>query len=221
MSHPTLFSQLEITSEKNILIQGLPSSIEKQFIKLSYSKNVTPLLRIKRIDFAMVFAVNANQLRNIMNEVIPHLSENGKLWVACPKPTSKIVSDLTRECNWDILAHNNFQLANQITLDNVWSASRFQRIAGATTLVSTPIENKKIELKGVDFDKNLIVPPAALEKILTRHKKARDLFQNLSVINQKEYVQWIEGAKREDTKNRRSEATVEKLLAGKKNPSEK
>lgn len=221
MSQPTLFEQLEIISEKNILIQGLPSSIEKQFIKLSYSKNVTPLLRIKKIDFALVFAVNANQLRSIMNEVIPHLRENGKLWIACPKPTSKIVSDLTRECNWDVLAQNNFQMVNQITLDHVWSASRFQRIEGAEIPVIIPVEAKKIELKGVDFDKNLIVPPAALEKIFTRHKKAREFFQNLSETNKKEYVEWIEGAKREDTKNRRLEATVEKLLAGKKNPSEK
>ncbi len=217
MLQQSLFEQLEITSEKNILIQGLPSSIEKQFIKLSYSKNVTPLLRIKRIDFAMVFAVNGNQLRNILNEVFPHLNEKGKLWIACPKPTSKIVSDLTRESNWEILANNNYQLVTQITLDNVWSASRFHKIEGVPKL----IETKKIELKGVDFDKNLIVPPAVLERIFTRHKKARDCFQNLSETNQKEYVEWIEGAKREDTKNRRLEATVEKLLAGKKNPSEK
>jgi uncharacterized protein YdeI (YjbR/CyaY-like superfamily) len=67
----------------------------------------------------------------------------------------------------------------------------------------------------------LIVPPTELEKIFTRHKKAREFFQALSFTNQKEYVSWIEGAKRDETRTRRLEATVEKLLAGKKNPSEK
>ena len=63
MSHQSLFEKLELKDERNLLIQGLPSSIEKQFIKLSYSKNVTPLLKLKKIDFALVFAINVNQLK--------------------------------------------------------------------------------------------------------------------------------------------------------------
>ena len=38
----SLFEKLELSEDKNLLIQGLPSSIEKQFAKLSYAKNVTP-----------------------------------------------------------------------------------------------------------------------------------------------------------------------------------
>ncbi len=211
----SLFEKLEITSEKNFLIQGLPSSIEKQFIKLSYSKNVTPLLRMKKIDFALVFAINCNQFNSILNEVIPNLSAEGKLWVAYPKATSKISSDLNRDCNWQILVQNNFQSVCEVTLDHCWSALRFVRNAPAI------VEAKKIEVRGVDFDKNLVVPPAELEKMFTAHKSAREVFQNLSTIHQKEYVEWIEGAKRLDTKTRRLEATVEKLLAGKKSPMEK
>ena len=61
MSNQTLFEKLELVDEKNLLIQGLPSGIEKQFVKLSYAKNVTPLLKTKKVDFALVFAVNQNQ----------------------------------------------------------------------------------------------------------------------------------------------------------------
>ena len=53
-----ILEKLELRDEKNILIQGLPSSIEKQFVKLSFSKNVTPLLKMRKIDFALVFAVS-------------------------------------------------------------------------------------------------------------------------------------------------------------------
>ena len=48
----TLFEKLQLEDEKNLLIQGLPSTIEKQFSKLSFSKNVTPLLKTRKIDFA-------------------------------------------------------------------------------------------------------------------------------------------------------------------------
>jgi hypothetical protein len=220
MSNQNLFEKLQIGNEKNLLIQGLPSSIEKQFIKLSYSKNVTPLLKVKKIDFALVFAINTNQLNNILKEVIPCLNAEGKLWVAFPKATSKISSDLNRECNWEVLCQNHYENIEQITLDHVWSATRFKK-AQVVAAVEECESKKAVDIKAVDFDKNLVVAPVELQKIFTRHKKARDVFQNLSAINQKEFVEWIEGAKRQDTRTRRLEATVEKLLAGKKTPSEK
>src|SRR3954469_13818810 len=102
MLQQNLLEKLQITNQKNFLIQGLPSSIEKQFIKLSYAKNVTPLLKIKKIDFALVFAINGNQLNGILKEVLPILNKDGKLWVAYPKSASKIASDLNRDSNWEI-----------------------------------------------------------------------------------------------------------------------
>jgi hypothetical protein len=221
MCQQSLFEKLEISNEKNFLIQGLPSSIEKQFIKLSYSKNVTPLLKIKKIDFALVFAINCTQLNNILKDVLPILNKEGKLWIAFPKSTSKIASDLNRDCSWQILTSNNFISACEVTLDHVWSALRFERAEPVAPVVEKVTETKKIEVKRVDFDKKLVVTPAELEKIFTAHKKAREVFQNLSASNQQEYVEWIEGAKRQDTRTRRLEATVEKLLAGKKSPLEK
>ncbi len=221
MSHESLFDKLLLKDEKNLLIQGLPSSIEKQFVKLSYSKNVTPLLRTRRIDFALVFAINVNQLNGILSEVLPALQPEAKLWIAYPKSTSKISSDLNRDCSWEVLTANGFEGVVQVPLDHVWSAFRFKKSAEFTARISDCEEVKSVGIKGVDFDKNLIVPSTDLEKIFSRHKNAREVFQALSISNQKEYVTWIEGAKREETKARRLEATVEKLLAGKKNPSEK
>ena len=48
----TLLEKLQLKDERNLLIQGLPSSIEKQFVKLAFAKNLTPLLKSRRIDFA-------------------------------------------------------------------------------------------------------------------------------------------------------------------------
>ncbi|MCY7421036.1 MAG: YdeI/OmpD-associated family protein [Chitinophagaceae bacterium] len=220
MSHQSLFEKLELKDERNLLIQGLPSSIEKQFIKLSYSKNVTPLLKLKKIDFALVFAINVNQLNGILREVIPALHKEGKLWVAYPKTTSKISSDLNRDCSWSVLTQNQYETIVQVALDHVWSALQFKKtdqISAAAALA----DEAPVELVEEEFDKQISVLPSGLEKIFTRHKKARDFFQNLSVTNQNEFVTWIEGAKKEDTRKRRLEATVEKLLAGKKSPSEK
>ena len=122
-----LLEKLELHDEKNILIQGLPSSIEKQFVKLSFAKNVTPLLKIRKIDFALVFAVNENQLSGIMREVLPALHPQAKFWVAYPKITSKIVTDLNRSCSWDCVRCGGFESTQEVALDHVWVAMRFDR----------------------------------------------------------------------------------------------
>ena len=85
-----MLEKLQLTDERNLLIQGLPSSIEKQFVKLAFAKNLTPLLKSKKIDFALVFAINEQQLGAIVREVLPALGPDGKFWVAYPKPGSKI-----------------------------------------------------------------------------------------------------------------------------------
>lgn len=130
----TMFEKLQLTEEKNLLIQGLPSSIEKQFSKVSFAKNVTPLLKSKGIEFALVFAINQNQLNGILKEVLPALDEDCKLWVAYPKTASKIVSDLNRDCSWKMLSQSGFESEEQVTLDHVWTAMRFKKPEQVTAL---------------------------------------------------------------------------------------
>ena|SRR5206468_3353982 len=121
----TIFEKLQMADEKNLLIQGLPSSIEKQFNKLSFAKNVTPLLKSRKIDFALVFVVNENQLNGILSEVLPALKMDSKFWIAYPKATSKIVTDLNRRGSWDQLLLAGYESTIKVELDHVWSASQF------------------------------------------------------------------------------------------------
>lgn len=221
MSNQTLFEKLQLKDEKNLLIQGLPSAIEKQFAKLTYAKNVTPLLKSKKLDFALVFALSQNQLNNVLKEVFPALHDDTKLWVAYPKTASKIVSDLNRDCSWEFLTSREYECVRQVTLDHVWSAMRFKKSDKIPNRSRAFSEIKSSELNGIDFEKRLVVPPVELGKLFTKHKEAQEFFSSLSFTNQKEYVSWIQGAKKDETRKRRLETALEKLLAGKKNPSEK
>ncbi len=225
MSNQSLFEKLELKDEKTLLIQGVPSSIEKQFAKLTYAKNVTPLLKSKKVEFALVFAINQNQLNNVLKEVFPALNGASKLWVAYPKQTSKIVSDLNRDCSWAYLTQNAFEGSDVIEVDNVWTAMRFKKSEELAAKLKAINDAKppvvQTIIPPIDFGKNLIIPPAELEKVFAKHKKAKDFFTSLSVTNQKEYVNWLESAKRKDVKERRLDAVLEKLNAGKKSPLDK
>jgi len=148
---PTLFEKLQLKDEKNLLIQGLPSTIEKQFAKLSFAKNVTPLIKIRKIDFALVFALNQSQLNGILSEVIPALQPEAKLWIAFPKLTSKIVSDLNRHCTWQYLIKNGFETGEQVVLDYVWNALLFKKSYPSGDKIKAPkpgvFSNKKKALQ--------------------------------------------------------------------------
>jgi uncharacterized protein YdeI (YjbR/CyaY-like superfamily) len=60
-----------------------------------------------------------------------------------------------------------------------------------------------------------------MHTVLANSTAAMTFFDSLSFTNKKEYVVWILSAKQEKTKNDRLEKLTEKLLAKKKNPSEK
>jgi len=123
----TIFEKLQLENEKNLLIQGLPSSIEKQFCKLSFAKNLTPLLKSRKIDFALIFAVSELQLNAILHDIMPALKDGSKLWIASPKLTSKIVTDLNRESSWNKLMAAGYETVEQVSLDHVWNASHFRK----------------------------------------------------------------------------------------------
>ena len=220
-SNLNILEKLQLKDEKNLLIQGLPSSVEKQFAKLSYNKNLTPLLKTRKVDFALIFAINQLQLNNILKEVFSALHPACKLWIAYPKPTSKIVSDLNRDASWEILSDNDFEAIRQVTLDHVWTGMRFTKLDQIPNKERSFAEFKVSNIKVDDFEKRLIALPIELDKMFSHNEEAREFFTSLSIINQKEYLSWIQGAKKEETKQKRLEATLEKLMAGKNNPSEK
>ncbi len=221
MSMQSFFEKLQLSDEKNLLIQGLPSSIEKQFVKLSYSKNVTPLLRTKKVDFALVFVINQNQLCNILKDVLPAMHGESKLWVAYPKTSSKIASDLNRDCSWQVLSDAGFEAITQVALDHVWTAMRFKKLEAIPDRAKALAEVEHAAQHGIEFDRHHVTPPAELEPFFVENRQAREFFTSLSFTNQKEYITWIEAAKKTETKQKRVEAVQEKLLAGKKSPLEK
>ena len=211
----SLLEKLQLKDEKNILIQGLPSTVEKQFVKIAFAKNVTPLLKARKIDFALVFAISHKQLKDILTDVVPALHDDAKLWVAYPKAASKIVSDLTRECNWACIAHFGYEEVRLITLDSIWTAMRFKK--SNPSIRPSVVVEKKVK----ESEKKTITTPVALELLFSKNQAAKSFYETLSFSNKNEYITWIAGAKKETTKLARLEATINKLNFLKRNPSEK
>ena len=67
-----------------------------------------------------------------------------------------------------------------------------------------------------DIEPRLIEIPKDLMKELKKDKEAKAFFDKLSYTHQKEYVRWVEEAKKEETRQNRIVKTVEMLKKGKK-----
>jgi hypothetical protein len=68
----------------------------------------------------------------------------------------------------------------------------------------------EVELELDDAPREVELPPELAE--------AREEFERLSYTNKREYAEWISGAKREETRQRRAAKAVEMLRAGTNHP---
>jgi uncharacterized protein YdeI (YjbR/CyaY-like superfamily) len=73
------------------------------------------------------------------------------------------------------------------------------------------IDNNRKGLKIIETKDKVIVTPLDAEKAFKR-AKVLAYFDSLAFSHRKEYIQWIESAKKEETRTKRIEQVIEKLL---------
>ncbi|MFN6089882.1 MAG: YdeI/OmpD-associated family protein [Cyclobacteriaceae bacterium] len=170
------------------------------------------------VDVLLVFVKDKEDISMSVDQAISSLGPKGVLWFAYPKKSSGIKTDINRDSGWSPLAKNKFVPVTQVAIDETWSALRFKPVDQIPKLtrktpsglpLSMPNKERKIEL------------PKAFQQLLSKNKKAGVFFQSLSFTNRKEYVVWLESAKKPETKQKRLTSAIEKLLSGKRNPGEK
>ena len=66
----------------------------------------------------------------------------------------------------------------------------------------------------VDTEERIVIVPDDFRQALEKNKKAKEIFGKLSYTNRKEYVQWIESAKKLETRVNRIKKSIEKILEG-------
>jgi hypothetical protein len=71
-----------------------------------------------------------------------------------------------------------------------------------------------------DREERTIAVPEDLAEIFKTNKAESEFFHSLSFTNRKEYINWILAAKRQETRIKRVEKTIEMLNRKKKNPAE-
>jgi len=75
-----------------------------------------------RYDWIQVFLKTRPELEARIGRTVKALNPAGLLWIAFPKASSGIQTDLSRDKGWDSLKTHNLKWIGLISVDNDWSA---------------------------------------------------------------------------------------------------
>lgn len=177
---------------------------------------------IPSADAFLVFATNRKELYQQLEKVALSITEKTICWLIYPKSKSNISTDLNLMQNWEDLKNYKVEPCASAAIDETWTALRIKQEGQGkkSGLANEDIPKSEYD-NYVDVANKIVkLPPYLMETLIT-HPTALSFFEHLSYSNKKEYVLWVLSAKQEKTRNERIEKTVEKLLSGKKNPTEK
>lgn len=85
-----------------------------------------PITTTKSPDVVLLFTPDTKALRANLAK-IQKLPGTTALWVAYPKTTSGLTTDLTRDKGWAPLEKAGYSAVTQVAVDDTWSALRFKR----------------------------------------------------------------------------------------------
>lgn len=173
-------------------------------------------------DGVQLFVKDSHELADSLKVVMPLLKPGSVFWIIYPKKSSGIKSDLEMMKSWDELDKYNYGGVAAAAIDETWTAIRFKpkELTKASDTCNDEIKQNEYSA-WIDVDNKIVRLPDEIKSVLQKSSLALANYEKLSYSNRKEYVLWILTAKQEKTKEERLIKMVEKLGAGKKNPSEK
>jgi hypothetical protein len=84
-----------------------------------------------RFDRVLLFARDQSALGRRAKRALEAAGPEGSVWIAYPKKTSGVATDLSRDAGWDTVVAAGFRGVSLISIDDVWSAMRVRRMGAA------------------------------------------------------------------------------------------
>jgi len=155
----------------------------------------------------ILFAEDSATLDNFITKLEGKLANDVVFWIAYPKKSGRIQSDLVRNEGWK-LVFSLYDGVSSASIDDDWSAVRFKTKDPNKKYI--PPEDRKTE--GVDYKARTVTLPADALNAMKPYKGLGDFFYTMSFTHKKEYAVAIADAKKPETRQRRIEKMIEMVL---------
>ena len=203
-----LLKKLRIDIDKPLWLINLPDKLEPVFSGLNIKEKPG---REKPIGQVILFALDSRALAYELTRLTDYISHDTLFWICYPKKSGSFTSDLILMKSWDIMLQSGYRGQTSVSFDNDWTAMRFTNAPRKKPSdCEIPMAERKAE--GIDFVNRTVQLPADALAAVNKYKGMNDFFNSLSFTHKKEYVTAITDARKEETRKRRIEKTVEMLL---------
>ncbi len=122
-----LARKLQLKPGLKMAVLNAPSGYYDQ-LKTALSENILTS-RTGKADAVLLFAANVAELNKYAAAAIGCVRSVGLVWMAYPKGTSKIETDLNRDHGWEVVARAGLEGVRLIAIDETWSAMRFRPVS--------------------------------------------------------------------------------------------
>jgi hypothetical protein len=210
--------KLGIKEGSSVLLLGAPRGFAQRIADGPSKVRAHTSKRREVYDVVLAFVKTQREVDAVAKTAVAASGPpKGMLWFAYPKKSSGIESDLHRDQGWEALDKLGFGGVSLVALDETWSAARFRPLPEGSTRPKSMAEAMAQRKTPRPVPKHA----DDVVRALTKSKKAAAYYASLAPSHQREYIEWIEQAKKSETRARRIEQFIERLLAGKKNLSVK
>ena len=120
-----LFQMLQLKPDQRLLLLNPPQGYATH---LASELAGVPLLAEsqEKMEAVLLFINNLAEVSRLAPVAIRLVLPDGLLWIAYPKGSSRIKTDVNRDTLWKTIEPTGWRPVRQIAIDEVWSAMRFR-----------------------------------------------------------------------------------------------
>jgi hypothetical protein len=205
---PSVSQKLQLKAPYSLLLLNAPDHLKGEFEQEGGKITaVTTISTENQFDVVQLFVTTKAELDTLGPQAVRALKPGGMLWIAYPKKSSGIKSDLTRDYGWATIKELGYEGVRQIAIDETWSSLRFKHATERTAP-----SKMGMDYPGIDRVNRTVTIPEDLQQAMEQ-ANVQELFAKLSFTDRKEHVIAVLEAKRPETRQARITKIVTKLQA--------
>jgi len=128
MSDKSVLTRLQVKPGRRLAALNVPAEVKPLLAELPEGVTSTPRIAANS-DVVLVFVKDNADLQKRLPKVIASMQPQMILWVAYPKQSGPVKSDLNRDTLYPRVVELGWTPNQQISVDDTWSALRFKPIA--------------------------------------------------------------------------------------------